>query len=165
MTPGINLNVPEADYHAFPALSKSVLWKFAKNPHKWHATKDAPFAPTASMAWGSLVDCLILDRGSFGDRFAGSPFPDFRTKEAMAWRDAETREIVARLASLTPQQVRVLMMLGEGLLNKQIAYKLGVSEATVKAHVSAILQKLGVDSRTQAVIAINKLDSESLPKV
>ena len=46
-------------------------------------------------------------------------------------------------------------MLGEGLLNKQIAFKLGVSEATIKAHVSAILQKLGVDSRTQAVIAIN----------
>jgi DNA-binding NarL/FixJ family response regulator len=64
---------------------------------------------------------------------------------------------VSRLATLTPQQVRVLMMLGEGLLNKQIAYKLNVSEATVKAHVSAILQKLGVDSRTQAVIAIGKI--------
>ena len=48
------------------------------------------------------------------------------------------------------------MMLGEGLLNKQIAFKLSVSEATIKAHVSAILQKLGVDSRTQAVIAINR---------
>ena len=65
--------------------------------------------------------------------------------------------LVSRLSTLTPQQVRVLMMLGEGLLNKQIAFKLGVSEATIKAHVSAILQKLGVDSRTQAVIAINKI--------
>ena len=71
--------------------------------------------------------------------------------------DPETRDIAQRLASLTPQQMRVLMMLGEGLLNKQIAYKLSVSEATIKAHVSAILQKLGVDSRTQAVIAIGKL--------
>jgi DNA-binding NarL/FixJ family response regulator len=69
----------------------------------------------------------------------------------------ETAGLVTRLATLTPQQVRVLMMLGEGLLNKQIAFKLGVSEATIKAHVSAILQKLGVDSRTQAVIAINKI--------
>jgi DNA-binding NarL/FixJ family response regulator len=69
----------------------------------------------------------------------------------------ESTELVSRLATLTPQQVRVLMMLGEGLLNKQIAYKLNVSEATVKAHVSAILQKLGVDSRTQAVIAIGKI--------
>jgi DNA-binding NarL/FixJ family response regulator len=69
----------------------------------------------------------------------------------------ESSALLARLVTLTPQQVRVLMMLGEGLLNKQIAHKLGVSEATIKAHVSAILQKLGVDSRTQAVIAINKL--------
>ena len=72
--------------------------------------------------------------------------------------DAETAELMTRLATLTPQQVRVLMMLSEGLLNKQIAYQLGVSEATVKAHVSAILQKLGVESRTQAVIAASKID-------
>ncbi len=71
----------------------------------------------------------------------------------------ESTELVSRLSTLTPQQVRVLMMLGEGLLNKQIAFKLGVSEATIKAHVSAILQKLGVDSRTQAVIAITKIGS------
>jgi DNA-binding NarL/FixJ family response regulator len=48
-------------------------------------------------------------------------------------------------------------MLSQGLLNKQIAYELGVSEATIKAHVSAILQKLGVESRTQAVIAAAKI--------
>ncbi len=56
--------------------------------------------------------------------------------------DAESAALMARLSSLTPQQVRVLMMLSEGMLNKQIAYELSVSEATVKAHVSAILQKL-----------------------
>ena len=71
--------------------------------------------------------------------------------------DQETSDIVRRLGSLTPQQVRVLMMLSEGLLNKQIAYELSVSEATVKAHVSAILQKLGVESRTQAVIVASKI--------
>jgi DNA-binding NarL/FixJ family response regulator len=73
--------------------------------------------------------------------------------------DLETVELMARMATLTPQQVRVLMMLSEGLLNKQIAYQLGVSEATVKAHVSAILQKLGVESRTQAVIAAAKIEA------
>ena len=67
-----------------------------------------------------------------------------------------------RLKTLTPQQNRVLSMLGEGLLNKQIAYELGVSEATIKAHVSAILQKLGVDSRTQAVILLSKIGSDPL---
>ena len=73
--------------------------------------------------------------------------------------DSEAAQIAQRLATLTPQQVRVLMMLGEGLLNKQIAYELGVSEATIKAHVSAILQKLSVESRTQAVIAVNRIDN------
>jgi DNA-binding NarL/FixJ family response regulator len=71
--------------------------------------------------------------------------------------DPEMTRLRDRLVTLTPQQVRVLMMLSEGLLNKQIAYELGVSEATVKAHVSAILQKLGVESRTQAVIAAAKI--------
>jgi DNA-binding NarL/FixJ family response regulator len=66
--------------------------------------------------------------------------------------------LMRRLATLTPQQVRVLMMLSDGLMNKQIAYELSISEATVKAHVSAILQKLDVDSRTQAVIAASKIE-------
>ena len=74
--------------------------------------------------------------------------------------DKDTADIVRRMASLTPQQVRVLMMLSEGLLNKQIAYELTVSEATVKAHVSAILQKLGVESRTQAVITAKKIEGD-----
>ena len=79
--------------------------------------------------------------------------------------DAEAADLLARLTSLTPQQVRVLMMLSEGLLNKQIAYELSVSEATVKAHVSAILQKLGVESRTQAVIAAAKIEVGQWPQV
>jgi DNA-binding NarL/FixJ family response regulator len=78
--------------------------------------------------------------------------------------DAETHELMTKMATLTPQQVRVLMMLSEGLLNKQIAFQLGVSEATVKAHVSAILQKLGVDSRTQAVIAASKIEGGQWPQ-
>src|SRR5690606_17572915 len=71
--------------------------------------------------------------------------------------DANTA-LMRRLATLTPQQVRVLMMLSDGLMNKQIAYELSISEATVKAHVSAILQKLDVDSRTQAVIAAARIE-------
>ena len=81
-----------------------------------------------------------------------------------AGTDAETTALLSRLATLTPQQVRVLMMLSEGLLNKQIAYELSVSEATVKAHVSAILQKLGVESRTQAVIAASKIEVGQWPQ-
>jgi DNA-binding NarL/FixJ family response regulator len=81
-----------------------------------------------------------------------------------AGADAETAELMSRMATLTPQQVRVLMMLSEGLLNKQIAFQLSVSEATVKAHVSAILQKLGVESRTQAVIAAAKIETGHSPQ-
>lgn len=76
--------------------------------------------------------------------------------------DPEIGDLIARLRTLTPQQTRVLSMLAEGLLNKQIAFELHVSEATVKAHVSAILQKLGVDSRTQAVIRLSRIGAEPL---
>lgn len=72
--------------------------------------------------------------------------------------DDEQSAFVRRLSTLTPQQIRVLMMLSDGLMNKQIAYELSISEATVKAHVSSILQKLDVDSRTQAVIAASKIE-------
>ena len=72
--------------------------------------------------------------------------------------DPGLAELLDRLKTLTPQQSRVLTMLGEGLLNKQIAYELGVSEATIKAHVSAILLKLNGDSRTQAVIKLGKIN-------
>ncbi len=74
--------------------------------------------------------------------------------------DPEISDIIRRLQSLTPQQTRVLGMLAEGKLNKQIAYELQVSEATVKAHVSAVLQKLGVDSRTQAVIQLSRIGAD-----
>jgi DNA-binding NarL/FixJ family response regulator len=70
---------------------------------------------------------------------------------------SEDLEIARRVAELTPQQFRVLGMLCAGLLNKQIAYEIDVSEATVKAHVTAILRKLGVATRTQAVLAAGRL--------
>lgn len=71
--------------------------------------------------------------------------------------DRQEADATARLAALTPQQFRVLSMLSAGLLNKQIAADLGVSEATVKAHVSAVMQKLGVSNRTQAVLLAQRL--------
>lgn len=67
-------------------------------------------------------------------------------------------EIAERVASLTQQQYRILMMFAQGMLNKQIAYDLNVSEATIKAHATAIFRKLNVRNRTQAVIAISQLD-------
>jgi len=69
-----------------------------------------------------------------------------------------TDDDLARIASLTPAQRRILACIRQGLLNKQIAYELTISEATVKAHITAILRKLGVNSRTQAVLLAAKLD-------
>jgi len=77
-------------------------------------------------------------------------------------RDPEISDLIKRLQELTPQQTRVLGMLAEGLLNKQIAYELGGSEATIKAHVSAILPKPGLDSRPPAVIQASKIGGDPL---
>ncbi len=66
-------------------------------------------------------------------------------------------EIAQRFASLTPHQYRVFSLLREGKLNKQIAYELNVSEATIKAHITPILRKLNVSNRTQAVLLADHL--------
>jgi DNA-binding NarL/FixJ family response regulator len=72
----------------------------------------------------------------------------------------QSLDVADALASLTPQQFRVVSMLSEGLLNKQIAYELDVKEATIKAHMTEIFRKLGVHSRTQAVLALGSLAVE-----
>ncbi len=71
-------------------------------------------------------------------------------------------DLCARLQTLTPKQLNVLQMLRQGLLNKQIAHALQIEETTVKAHVSEILRKLNVASRTQAVIEAQKIDFERI---
>jgi DNA-binding NarL/FixJ family response regulator len=125
------------------------------------SANEDPVAIRRAMEFGAsgfIPKSLDIDRigEAIAAVLAGSTWtpPDV---ELGASEDQETAALMRRLATLTPQQVRVLMMLSEGLLNKQIAYELGVSEATVKAHVSAILQKLGVESRTQAVIASSRI--------
>ncbi|MGN6227062.1 MAG: response regulator [Dyella sp.] len=77
-----------------------------------------------------------------------------------AERSPEDAALAARLSQLTPQQFRVLMLLAEGLLNKQIANRLGLAENTVKIHVTAVLAKLECRSRTQAAVLVKSLDLE-----
>lgn len=67
------------------------------------------------------------------------------------------RQIAASIASLTPQQLRVLLMIAEGTANKVIAADLGITEGTVKAHVTAILRKLNLFRRTQLIVLAQKL--------
>ncbi|MBT53107.1 MAG: DNA-binding response regulator [Mameliella sp.] len=71
-------------------------------------------------------------------------------------------DAVARLSTLTNQQARILQLICEGKLNKQIAYDLSIAETTVKAHVTAIMRKLGVQSRTQAVLIAGEASFSNL---
>lgn len=89
-----------------------------------------------------------------GDIWLPANLPPYSHKDICS---ADETVLAERIQSLTPQQFRVLMMVAEGLLNKQIAYELDVSEATIKAHVTAIFRKLNVQNRTQAVLAISAL--------
>jgi DNA-binding NarL/FixJ family response regulator len=98
----------------------------------------------------------VMDGAIYTPEAYEAPTPDAES--------TDRADMVRKLAKLTPQQLRVLQMLRQGLLNKQIAYELQVGETTVKAHVSEILRKLNVYSRTQAVIEVSKLDNAELFK-
>ncbi|WP_375785822.1 LuxR C-terminal-related transcriptional regulator [Bradyrhizobium sp. Pha-3] len=82
----------------------------------------------------------------------------FRDSAAARKGQADTKQLVQQLGQFTAQQLRVLDMICHGLQNKHIAYQLDISVTTVKVHVSEILRKLGVRSRTEAIIALSKLD-------
>ena len=101
---------------------------------------------STELAWSAVPAVCHAERAAHAQA-AGLQAPIFYKHEPVA----------ARVRELTPQQFRVLSMLGAGLLNKQIAYELGVSEATVKAHMTAILRKLGASNRTQAVLVAGRL--------
>ncbi len=89
----------------------------------------------------------------------GTWAPDAGHATIAATRDALPREpaMAANVRELTPQQFRVLQMVGAGLLNKQIAHELQVSEATIKAHMTVVMRKLRVSNRTQAVVIAARL--------
>lgn len=106
-------------------------------------------------------------RGIFEDAIAsitaGRPYLPASYSANDATKTPEV-EAVERLALLTAQQARILDLICEGKLNKQIAYDLSIAETTVKAHITAIMRKLGVQSRTQAVlVAQNARFSTILP--
>ncbi|MBU2710971.1 response regulator transcription factor [Zooshikella harenae] len=87
--------------------------------------------------------------------------PETIDKHQQLMNDPHQEKLAEQIATLTPQQYKVLSMLTEGKQNKQIAFELKLSEATIKAHATAIFKKLGVRNRTQAVIAIKQLKLEN----
>ncbi|MBL0165044.1 MAG: response regulator transcription factor [Xanthomonadales bacterium] len=103
-----------------------------------------------SMAGENIVEAIhaVLDGEVWLPAQLSGGSAELRGNEAM---------LAARIGELTPHQFRVLGMVADGLLNKQIAYELGVSEATIKAHMTAIMRKLGCSNRTQVALAASQL--------
>jgi DNA-binding NarL/FixJ family response regulator len=112
----------------------------------------AGFIPKSS-SLGTITDALVAV--TEGDIWA----PPGVDLSPQGENEQETK--ASRLADLTPAQLRVLVYVVRGLLNKQIAHEMNISEATVKAHLTAIFRKLDVISRTQAVLVARELDVES----
>lgn len=99
--------------------------------------------------WKHAIDAVLAGELPRPERVAAAP---------VVARDE--REVARRVATLTPAQFRVLSRVASGLLNKQIAWELGIGEATVKAHMGAVLDKLGATNRTQAVLMLGQLGLE-----
>ena len=123
--------------------------------------EDYPMLPVAIIS-GSEDASIVAKCIGFGALgFIPKSLPSAQIAEAISTIldviSNEDQELARKVSELTPQQYRVLHYLHEGLLNKQIAYQLNITEATVKAHITAIFRKLGVYSRTQAVLVAERL--------
>ena len=155
-----DLNIPGADGFAglirlrtaFPRVPVLVVTGHDDTPYRREA-RTAGAAGFVSKADDTATMLQAIAAVMAGDGF----WPD----DATTGNNADD-SVSAALVSLTPQQLRVLELLGQGLLNKQIAHELDIVESTVKAHVSAILRKLNVHSRTQAVLLAQKLNFKLL---
>lgn len=89
---------------------------------------------------------------------------DVYTPPSLSSNESANDDDGAKLQSLTPSQLKVFIEIGKGKLNKQIAFDLDVSEATVKAHITSIFKKLGINNRTQAVIYAKRYEAE-IPEI
>ncbi|RNF52049.1 DNA-binding response regulator [Marinomonas hwangdonensis] len=137
--------------------------------------KDFPDVPVAVISGSedSAMVAKVMDAGALGfisktsepatyvhaihAILAGDIWLSDELSEAVANQPKPDLSMQNKVAELTPQQYKVLCYLHEGLLNKQIAYQLSISEATVKAHITAIFRKLEINNRTQAVLVASDL--------
>ena len=123
---------------------------------------DARAAAPQVRAWGAIgflsksTDLPEIE-AAVARALRGEADPD---PEAVEGPDADLEDMAGRIASLTPTQLKVLMGVLKGKLNKQIAWELDISEATVKGHMTALMRKMNVMNRTQAVIAAQALQLE-----
>jgi len=130
-----------SDHPTVPIIVVSAAREAAVVRRAYHLGASAYIDKSASLEEIARIVGAVLDGEIFAPPEEGGSVDSF----------------AQRAAQLTPQQWRVLALMVQGDQNKQIAHKLGVGEATVKAHVTVILRKLGVRSRTQAVIEARDL--------
>ncbi|MDO6839310.1 response regulator transcription factor [Paraglaciecola chathamensis] len=141
-------------------------------------TQDYPEIPVAVVSASDSIDIVsyVMSFGAKGFVPKSSPTPMIAEalrsimngevwltddlKAQIAEIDSDEINLAQKIAELTPKQFQVLKLIHDGLLNKQIAHELNVTEATVKAHISAVFRKLEVNTRTQAVLLLKKLNLE-----
>ncbi len=152
---------PASSACALPTRSCRSWSSRATRSRRWCARR----SPSASP-----VTCRSRPRRSASPRRSPKPWPatstspSCRARPPSKSRPSDEQRILQRLRDLTPQQLAVLELVREGRQNKVIAHELKLAETTVKAHVSEVLRKLGVSSRTQAVIEVARIDFELLKK-
>lgn len=160
----LDLNIPKA--HGFNTLvsirnchAQMGVVVISGQEDKVTVSKSMSFGAAGFIPKSTAVEVMVSAIKSVlaGQQWVPAGCSNFEAIEA----DSMTSKII----SLSPRQHSILMMFADGLLNKQIAYELGLSEATIKAHASAIFLKLGVHTRTQAVIAMNELQLEKTPLI
>ncbi|BDU20736.1 response regulator transcription factor [Dyella sp. GSA-30] len=132
----------------YPDLPVIVI---SSNDHPRTVRRAQQFGAAGFVSKAAPADVLGQ---AVGEVLAGGSWFD----AARAERSEQDAALAARLAQLTPQQFRVLMLIADGLLNKQIAASMGLAENTVKIHVTAVLSKLECRSRTQAAVLVKSLD-------
>jgi DNA-binding NarL/FixJ family response regulator len=146
----LGLNALRAEFPSVPILVVSgiddpvVVRQTMEFGASGFLSKSSPFS-----AISEAVGCLLAGELWFPEGLQASTEP-------------ADEELVARIGEFTPQQHRVFMLLAQGKLNKEIGFELAVTEATVKTHVSRILSKLGVHSRTQAALVAQRLGKSAL---
>ena len=158
----LDLNLPDVNgldglvrlRNATPRAAILVASSMADNTMIAHALKAGAngFVPKHSQR--------SVFRRAFEAVTAGRPFVPDGYIDPTGGQGSDNDGALARLASLTNQQARILHLICEGKLNKQIAYDLSIAETTVKAHVTAILRKMQVTNRTQAVLAVQRLNTK-----
>ena len=157
----LDLNMPGVD--GFSALAY-VQKKYPDLPIIMISANDKPETIMHAMHFGALgfvsksADITEIRKGLSCVLQGNTYFPYEFNENKFLKQDQSLTEVTQQMADLTPQQHKVLTMIKQGLLNKQIAYDLNISEATVKAHVTAIMRKLEVNNRTQAVMKVARID-------